>query len=128
MWQCRFSGIEVPDDLWSYCEFGKGKKYVDNQAEDMGRESDVLRAFYAWTDRFASFVATKGKVPPGSFRAYGHNAPGHLGRDMQLYWRDLRMRAGLPIKGSSPAEQQGLGLKRDQTLNPSKSEGEKLRE
>jgi hypothetical protein len=94
----------------------------------MIRETDVLRAFDEWSDRFASFVADKGKVPPGRFRAYGYNAPGHLGRDMQLYWRDLRMRAGFPPSGSSPDEQQRLGLNRDHTLNPSKSEGEKLRE
>ena len=128
VWQCRFSGIEVPDDLWTYCEFGKGKPYADNQAEDMIRETDVLQAFDAWADRFASFAANKGKVPPGRFRAYGYRAPGHLGRDVQLYWQNLRMRVGLPVEGSSPAEQQKLGLNRDQTLNPAKSEGEKLRE
>ena len=35
VWQCRYSGIEVPDALWRYVEFGRGKKYSDNQAEDM---------------------------------------------------------------------------------------------
>ena len=94
----------------------------------MVQELNVLRTFDDWTDRFVSFVAKKGKVPPGRFRAYGYEAPGHLGRDVQLYWRNLRMRAGLPPADSSPAEQQRLGLNRDQTLNPSKSEGEKLRE
>ena len=128
VWQCRFSGIEVPDEVWTYCEFGKGKKYADNQAEDMVKETDVLRTFDAWTDRFTAFVAAKGKVPPGRFRAYGYQAPGHLGRDIQLYWRNLRMRAGLPPAGSSPAEQQRLGLNRDRTLNPSEGEGEKLRD
>jgi len=28
VWQCRYSGVEVPEDLWSYVEFGKGKKYT----------------------------------------------------------------------------------------------------
>jgi hypothetical protein len=128
VWQCRFSGIEVPDDLWTYCEFGKGKKYGDNQAENMVQEANVLQAFDAWSDRFTTFVAAKGKVPPGPYRAYGYQAPGHLARDVQLYWRDLRMRVGIPPEGSSPAEQQRLGLNRDRTLKPSKGEGEKLRD
>jgi len=128
VWQCRFSGIEVPDDLWSYCEFGKGKKYSDNQAEDMVKEAEILQAFDAWTDRLTSFTAAKGKVPPGRYRAYEYQAPGHLGRDLQLYWRNLRMRVGLPPAGSSPEQQQRLGLNRDRTLNPSEGEGEKLKD
>ena len=36
VWQCRYSGIEVPDQLWRYVEFGRGKKYSENQAEHMG--------------------------------------------------------------------------------------------
>jgi hypothetical protein len=38
VWQCRYGGVEVPDDLWSYTEFGTGKPYSLNQAEHM--ESD----------------------------------------------------------------------------------------
>ena len=41
VWQCRYSGIEVPDELWRYVEFGKGKKYSDNQAEHIAAEADV---------------------------------------------------------------------------------------
>src|ERR687897_671130 len=41
VWQCRYSGIEVPDPLWRYLEFGHGKKYSDNQAEDMATETNV---------------------------------------------------------------------------------------
>ena len=128
VWQCRYGGIEVPDELWTYQEFGQGKKYSDNQAEDMVKDAGVLRAFDEWTDQFQHFVAKKGKVPPGRYRAYGYEAPGHLGRDLQLAWRDVRMRAGIPPDGSSPAEQQKLDLNRDRTLNPRKGEGEKLRE
>lgn len=128
VWQCRYGGIEVPDALWTYKEFGKGKKYSDNQAEDMVKEADVLNTFDEWTDRFGQFVSGKGKVPPGRYRAYGYKAPRHLGRDLQLLWRDVRMRAGVPPAGSSPDEQQKLGLNRDRTLNPSKGEGEKLRD
>jgi len=40
----------------------------------------------------------------------------------------VRMRAGHPREGSSPDEQQKLGLNEDVRLNPSKGEGEKLRE
>ena len=35
VWQCRFSGIEVPDDLWRYCTTGKERPYAENQAEEM---------------------------------------------------------------------------------------------
>lgn len=31
VWQCRYSGIEVPDALWSYGTSGKGRKYSENQ-------------------------------------------------------------------------------------------------
>jgi len=47
---------------------------------------------------------------------------------VQLAWRDVRMRTGHPPEGSSPEEQQALGLNKDATLHPSKGEGEKLRE
>lgn len=128
VWQCRYGGVEVPDHLWTYAEFGNGKKYSENQAEHMVREPEVMTAFDAWTDRFAAFVAAKGKVTPGEFRAFGYEAPGHLGKDLKLAWREARMRTGFPKAGSSPAEQQRLGLNRDQRLDPTKGEGEKLRE
>jgi hypothetical protein len=38
------------------------------------------------------------------------------------------MRFGHPREGSSPDEQQKLGLNQDVTLDPKKGEGEKLRE
>jgi hypothetical protein len=38
------------------------------------------------------------------------------------------MPTGHPQEGSSPDEQQKLGLNEDARLNPSKGEGEKLRE
>jgi len=127
VWQCRYGGVEVPDQLWSYCEFGKDTKYSDNQAEDMIRNIDVLQTFDGWTDEFAGFVQGKGKVHPGKYRAYGYDAPRHLLRDAQLLWRDVRMRAGVPPKDLSRAQQQELGLNRDKTWSPHESEGEKLR-
>ena len=66
--------------------------------------------------------------PPGRYRAYGYEPPGHHWADVKEKWRDLRMRLGRPREGSSPDEQQELGLNRDATLRPAKGEGEKLRE
>ena len=127
-WQCRYSGIEVPEALWTYSEFGKGRKYSDNQAEHMIGEEHVLRGFDAWTDTFAEFVHRKGKVPPGPFRAFGTTAPSHRMADLRLKWRELRMGLGVPVTDSSPARQQALGLNRDATLRPARGEGEKLRD
>jgi hypothetical protein len=128
VWQCRYSGIEVPDTLWTYVEFGQGKKYSENQAEDMVSLPDVMESFDRWVGRFAGYVEAKGKVPPGQYRAFGYEAPGHLLRDVQLGWRSVRMSAGWARAGSSPAEQDRLGLNRDRTFWPSKGEGEKARE
>jgi hypothetical protein len=128
VWQCRYGGVEVPDKLWRYVEFGLGEKYSDNQAEDLARHGEVFRDLDEWTADFAAFVREKGKVEPGKYRAFGYKAPGHFLRDAQLAWRDIRMRVGHPRDGSSPEEQQALGLNKDATLKPSKGEGEKLRE
>ena len=128
VWQCRYGGVEVPDRLWRYVEFGLGEKYSDNQAEDLVRHGEVFRDLDEWTADFAAFVREKGKVEPGKYRAFGYKAPGHFLRDAQLAWRDIRMRVGHPRDGSSPEEQQALGLNKDATLHPSKGEGEKLRE
>lgn len=125
VWQCRYGGVEVPDALWRYEEFGNGRKYSDNQAEDMVREDGVMRAFDEWTDAFAAHVRQKGKVTPGQWRAYGYEPPRHGREDLKLKVRELRMRVGLPVAGSSPAEQQRLGLNRDATLTPGKSEAER---
>jgi hypothetical protein len=128
VWQCRYSGIEVPDRLWRHVVFGQGKKYADNQAEDLAREKEVLDGFDDWTAAFVGFVGKKGKVEPGPYRAYGYKAPGHRLADLKLKWRELLMMAGRPPRGSSPEEQQRLGLNRDATFSPKKGEGRKLRE
>ena len=128
VWQSRYSGIEVPDDLWTYCTTGKGRHYSDNQSEDMIAEAEFMRAFDTWTDRFAAFVGAKGKVEPGRWRAYGYEAPGHRWADAKLAWRALRMRVGHAPRGSSPRAQEELGLNEDAVLNRHKSEGERLRE
>ncbi len=128
VWQCRYGGVEVPDALWQYVEFGKNESYSDNQAEDLQRHRNVFAELDAWTDRFTRFVTAKGKVRPGKYRAFGYKPPRHFLRDVRLAWRDVRMRFGIPRMKSSPAKQQLLGLNRDVTTHPKKSEGEKLRE
>lgn len=128
VWQCRYGGVEVPDALWQYVEFGKNEVYSDNQAEDLPRRGNVFAAIDAWTGNFMRFVQAKGKIEPGKYRAFGYKPPGHFLRDVRLAWRDVRMRLGNPRVGSSPARQQRLGLNRDVTKHPKKSEGEKLRE
>jgi NADPH-dependent FMN reductase len=128
VWQCRYGGVEVPDELWHYVEFGKGEKYSDNQAEHLPRHEEALVELAAWTQRFADFVGRKGKVEPGKYRAFGYKPPGHFFRDVKLAWRDVRMRSGHPPEGSSPEKQQKRDLNRDVTSDPAKSEGEKLRE
>lgn len=122
VWQCRYSGVEVPDALWASAVSGAGVPYADNQAEDMVREPEVMRAFDAWTDAFVQHVRRKGKVRPGRWRAYGYAPPRHGYQDLKLKWRELRMRFGVPPEGSSPAVQQRLGLNRDATLHPGSSE------
>lgn len=124
VWQCRFSGVEVPDALWTYQLFGAHRKYSDNQAEDMAVDADFMDGFDAWSDRFAGFVEAKGKVPPGKYRAYGHKPPSHRWADVKLWWRDRSMRIGRPPGGSSPAVQQAQDLSRDRTLHPERSESD----
>jgi multimeric flavodoxin WrbA len=69
--QCRYAGIEVPDDLWRYVEFGGGRRGSDNQVSNLARETAVLHELDAWADRFAEHVRKKGKVKPGRYRAVG---------------------------------------------------------
>lgn len=70
-WQFRYSGIEVPEHLYRLRIFGHGKPYSDNQTDDLKNEIGVLADFDSWTDDFIDFVARKGKVRPGKYRAYG---------------------------------------------------------
>lgn len=128
VWQCRYGGVEVPDELWSYGETGRGLPYSEDQAEDMVRDAEFMSTFDGWTTRVASFVRHKGKVTPGRYRAYGYEPPGHRMADARLKWRSIRMGLGIPPDGSSPAEQERLRLNDDAMLRTHKSEGERLRE
>lgn len=128
VWQCRYGGVEVPDDLWKYAIVGMGKKYSEMQAEHMVKENNFMEAFDQWTKDFAAFVKQKGKIKSNEYRAYGYNAPSHYKANIKDGIRYLRMMAGSPPAGSSPAQQQELGLSNDNTWHPKKSEGDKLRE
>jgi hypothetical protein len=122
VWQCRFSGIEVPDELWRYVEFGRNKPYSDNQAEEMVLQDAVIEKFDEWTNAFVAFVAKKGKVQPGKFRAFGLKRPSPYLKEIPVAIRELRLRLGLAPTGSSPAKQEIMDLNRDVTLFPKHSE------
>jgi hypothetical protein len=127
VWQCRYSGIEVPDELWQFIEFGRGKPYSENQAEHLIDEPDVLAAFDSWVTAFTAHVRKKGKVEPGEYRAFGYEPPPHFVADMKTKWRGVRMALGDPVAGSSPALQQEQDLNHDVTVFYKKGEGAKLR-
>lgn len=76
VWQCRYSGIEVPDDLWAYDTMGEGKKYSDNQIEDIPQQ--VYHQFDAWADRFCDAVLKKGKVPERRWPAHRFDQSEHI--------------------------------------------------
>lgn len=124
VWQCRYGGIEVPDELWQYHEFGNGKKYSDNQSEDMIQDTNLLNVFDSWTLKFEAFVKAKGQVPTGKYQAYGYEAPGHKLADLKLKWRETKMSLGHGPKDSSPQTQHELGLNQDATFKPKKSAAE----
>lgn len=122
VWQCRYGGVEVPDKLWRYCEFGNKRPYSLNQSEHMLEQPHVFHDFDAWTDEFLAHVAQKGQITPGKHRAFGYQPPRKLAKEAKLAWREIRMRLGKPRDGSSPEKQQTLGLNRDVTLFPKRSE------
>jgi hypothetical protein len=62
VWQCRYSGIEVPDHLWRHADIGVGRPYADDQAKDLAGEPQALAAFDRWTDDFVVHVEGKGRV------------------------------------------------------------------
>ena len=75
--QCRYSGIEVPEELWTAAHTGVGLPYGSDQSEQMVRDGDFMGTFEAWVQRVAAFIATKGKVEAGRFRAFGYHPPRH---------------------------------------------------
>lgn len=63
VWQCRYSDIEVPDELWKCTVFGAGKPYADDQVDDMMEEKKGMAAFDDWVSAFVTHVERKGIVP-----------------------------------------------------------------
>ncbi len=128
VWQCRYGGIEVPDKLWVHCTSGKNRKYSDNQAEDMIKEAPFMQTFNEWIKGFETFVAAKGRIKPGKWRAYGNTQSPNIWHELKTGVRSWMLRFGHPPKDSSPWKQQQMNLNQDDTLSPHKGEGEKLRE
>jgi hypothetical protein len=127
VWQCRYGGVEVPDHLWMYAEFGKNKKYSDSQAKDMIRDDKVMNEFDEWIKGFIEHVQNKGKVKPNRYRAFGYQPPPHFWASIKDGIRYFRMMIGKPPKHSSVYLQEKLNLIDDATLQTKKGEGEKLR-
>lgn len=127
VWQCRYGGIEVPEKLWAHATSGKGKKYSDNQAEDVINDESFMNAFNVWVNDFEIFVENKGKVTPGKWRAFGFKPPTNLWKEAKTGIRAWLLRIGIAPPNSSPKKQKEMGLNKDITLRPSKTEGEKLR-
>ncbi len=128
VWQCRYGGIEAPDALWRHAYLGSRKPYSEMQSEHMVADAEFIRAFDEWTDAFVEHVATKGKVEPGEFRAYGYTAPGHRWADVKLGWRHALMAIGRAPAGSSPRVQHDTDINRDARILYRRGEGKKIRE
>ena len=69
-WQCRYGGVEVPDNLWKYCTSGKGKKYSDNQVEDVIKEDAFMQTFNTRVKKFENFFTKMKKVTSGKCGTY----------------------------------------------------------
>ena len=65
--QCRYSGIEVPEQLIKEIVFGGGGKYSDNQIKQLQENKEVLLKFDRWANDVKEFVEKKGKVPPSKY-------------------------------------------------------------
>ena len=78
VWQCRYGGIEIPEQLWEYALSGREKKYSDHQSKDVIDDKEYMGKFANWVKNFEMFVVTKGKVQPGKYRAYAYKQPLHF--------------------------------------------------
>jgi hypothetical protein len=63
VWQCRYSGIEVPEALWASAIIGDGDRYADDQADRLPKEDEALMRFDRWVSAFVDHVAGKGALP-----------------------------------------------------------------
>ncbi len=101
VWQRPYSGIEFPDPLWAHGCSGVGKPYSLDQAEHMIGDTELMATFDGWVERFTAHVQCKGQVPPNRWRAFDHEAPGHLMADLKSQWREMRMPFGAMPAGTS---------------------------
>jgi NADPH-dependent FMN reductase len=63
VWQCRYSGVEVPDALWRHVEIGHGRPYADDQAGELMADERAVATFDAWVEAFVEHVRAEGAVP-----------------------------------------------------------------
>lgn len=127
VWQCRYGGIEIPEQLWEYALSGREKKYSDHQSKDVIDDKEYMGKFANWVKNFEMFVVTKGKVQPGKYRAYAYKQPLHFLSEIKNGLRALKLRFGKAPENSSAQKQMDLNLNRNTTFNPKKTEGKKLR-
>lgn len=66
-WQCRYSGIEVPEELILGLHFGGNGKYHVNQIEQLKQNKLILDKFDIWANAVISFIEKKGKVDSGAY-------------------------------------------------------------
>ncbi len=67
IWQCRYSGIEVPEHLIKEATLGGGNKYSDDQIRHLKENKEVLDNFDNWVNNVKTFVEKKGKVPSSKY-------------------------------------------------------------
>jgi len=67
IWQCRYSGIEVPYHLAQEIYFGQYEKYSDNQISHLKENKTVLNQFDAWVHEVKQFLEKKGPVSPSKY-------------------------------------------------------------
>jgi len=87
IWQCRYSGIEVPEHLIEAINFGLGGKYSNNQIPHLKEDKDTLAAFDKWVSAVAEFVQKKGKAPAGKYPVFLTGADSA----MPVFWRQLQL-------------------------------------
>lgn len=101
VWQCRYGGIEVPEQLWTYADNGIGKKYSENQSENAVNEKKYIQSFEKWVSNFTDFVGNNGKVQPGKYRAYGYKQPPLLWNEIKSGLKALKLRFDIAPRNSS---------------------------
>jgi len=67
IFQCRYSGMEVPDHLVKSTFFGHGIKYNKNQIGQLKQNKKIISMFDKWVSDVKKFVSKKGKAPTGKY-------------------------------------------------------------